>query len=355
MRASLLLLVIMLNFSGCAQQHNLQGKAPIPDGLYDSEFPVQATSAALGKISSSVKLVSSLTFYRKYVFAAEDQITKHSLLSRPNLYKQAIVTVTDKHASGTATIVYLQNRKTALLTCAHTVSEPDTVIKYVQNKNGLLTEWVRSVSVKIRQSLNVVDLPGNGSVTVLASDSSLDLALLGADIPLNFFPSIPVFTFPLGKSSELNWGTFVYLFGFPHGKKILTNAIVSHPNRNNAHDFIINATMYNGVSGGIILALRDGYPHFELVGIANALPVQQHLIIRPDPDMEIDTGTLDQPYKGAVFLERKTDIIHGMTFAISAENIRLFFRDNEKKLKQQGYFPGDFPLLYWAVQTEDSK
>ena len=212
---------------------------------------------------------------------------------------------------------------------------------------------IRSISIKIRQSLHVVGIPGSGRVTVVAKDSTLDLALLQRSIPLNLFPPLPVFTNPLGKSKELDWGSFVYLFGFPHGKKVVSNAIVSHPNNNDAHDFIINATMYQGVSGGIIVALRDGPPHFELVGIANALPILQHLVLRPDRNTEITPSTFGQPYQGSVFIERQNEIIQGMTFAISAESILSFFIKNKSLLKDHDITLKDFPFLNQTVPSHE--
>ncbi len=340
-----LIIALVSLFMSCAARQQKQPAVVVADGIYDSEFPQKAVSTYLKKMSSTIRLISSLTFYHEYYFRSDEEMTVTKLKKNPELLKQAASAIVEKPASGTATIIAVKQRKALLLTCAHTIREPDTLVHYFPKEHSKPGNYIRSISIKIRQSMHVVGIPGSGQLTVVAADSILDLALVQRNIPINLTHPLPVFTYPLGKSAELNWGSFVYLFGFPHGKKVVSNAIVSHPNRNPAHDFIINATMYQGVSGGPIIALRDGPPHFELVGIANALPILQHLVVRPDPDTEITSSTFGQPYRGSVFIERQNEIIQGMTFAISAESIRLFFKKNQNLLEAMDVTPNDFAFL----------
>ena len=350
---SLLYILLLSILTACTSQQQLQTDTRVADHLYDSEFPNRSVSTYLREMGSTIRLSSSLTFYREYYFNEQAHITLRTLKENPAVYNQAASAIIEKPASGTAAIVAVKKNKALLLTCAHTVYEPDTVIQYYDTGLSKKQHAIRSISIKIRQSLHVVGIPGSGRVTVVAKDSTLDLALLQRIIPLNLFPPLPVFTYSLGKSKELDWGSFVYLFGFPHGKKVVSNAVVSHPNNNDAHDFIINATMYQGVSGGIIVALRDGPPHFELVGIANALPILQHLVLRPDRNTEITPSTFGQPYQGSVFIERQNEIIQGMTFAISAESILSFFKKNKSLLKDHDITLKDFPFLNQTVPSHE--
>ncbi len=340
-----LIILLVFVFMSCAARQQRQSVTNGADGLYDSEFPQKAVSTYLKKMSSTIRLISSLTFYHEYYFPSDEKMTLTKLKRNPALLKQAASAIIEKPASGTGTIIAVKQRSILLLTCAHTIHEPDTLVHYFLKEHSMPGKHIRSISFKIRQSMHVVGIPGSGQLTVVATDSSLDLALVQRNIPINLARPLPVFTYPLGNSAELEWGSFVYLFGFPHGKKVVSNAIVSHPNRNIAYDFIVNATMYQGVSGGPIVALRDGPPHFELVGIANALPILQHLVVRPDPGTEITPATFGQPYLGSVFIERQNEIIQGMTFAISAESIRLFFEKNQSVLEAMDLKLNDFAFL----------
>ena len=105
--------------------------------------------------------------------------------------------------------------------------------------------------------MNIITLPGLKNIHILASDKNIDVAIVTATLdPMPIFP-IPVFDYPMGKAEELNWGTFVYVIGFPYGKKLISTAIVSDPRRDKKNGFIIDATMHRGASGGIIVALAE--------------------------------------------------------------------------------------------------
>jgi len=332
-----ILLIAVLLGASCAQRTMQNGLAQANKSGYDSRFPQTSTSPYLKQISESVKLVSSLTFYKKYHFAQTTHI-RFSFLKRFSITQQARSTsVVQAPSSGTATIIYATPRKIALLTCAHIVRSPDTLFTYFKDSNGQNTKFIRSMAVKIRQSLNVIDLPRNKGVTVLAQDAQNDLALLGVQFKTFAGTPAAVFDYPLGNAAELDWGTFVYLLGFPFGKKVVTSAIISHPNRNARHDFIINSNMYRGISGGIILAIRGGLPHFELVGLANALPVRKNLVLRPNPDLNAEEVIQPEPYSGKIFIDQQVSIVHGLTLAISSETIRRFIRTNLIPLKKRGF------------------
>ena len=330
-------LVISILF-GCGLQRQVVSVSVIQDGRYDSEFPVVPTSDQLKQISATVKLISSLTFYSKYFFSQSTQLTVQDLYDKTFHMKANSRAVVEMPASGTGTIIYADSEKLALLTCAHTIYAPDTIITYFQDAKGHPTIYVESIAVKVRQTINVIGLPNGEKIEVLANDTENDIAILGRRLKSVPKIPIPIFSYPWGVSNDLEWGTFVYMFGFPHGKQIVTNAMVSHPNRNEEHDFIINATMFKGVSGGPIIAIRDGAPNFELIGIANALSANQKIAIRPNPDIEKDSINPTQAYQGDLFLEREYSIIHGLTFAISMESIKNFMREYKNVLEEQGYF-----------------
>lgn len=338
MRILLFGLFILSGLSGCiSQEKTVVTGSRILDGKYDSEFPTSPASEELNNIIASVKLINSLTFYKQYFFALSDSITLTSVETSSFKQKALSSLITEKPASGSALIIYADAKKAALLTCAHTVFEPDTVVRNFQTAKGQPLPFIQRISIKIRQQLSIIGLPRGGQVKVEALDRKSDLAILSKSIaPQAGLPPI-VFSHPLGSAAELDWGTFVYLIGFPHGKKMISTSIVSSPNRNKRNDFIINSTMYKGVSGGIILALRDGVPNFELVGLANALPARSGIKLQPEADINSKTLNPSQPYTGTIYLNREVSIIPGITYTISVETIKEFIEKNKKQLLEKGF------------------
>ncbi len=338
MRILLFSLLILFGISGCiSQEKTVVTGGRVLDGKYDSEFPSAPASKELNKVLASVKLINSLTFYKQFFFALSDSITGTTIDAGNFTQKASSSLITEKPASGSALIIYADAKKTALLTCAHTVFEPDTVIRYFQTAKGQPLPFIQRVDIKLRQQLNIIGLPRGGEVQIEALDRKADLAILSKSIaPQAGLPPI-VFNYPFGSAAELDWGTFVYLIGFPHGKKMITTSIVSSPNRNKRHDFIINSTMYQGVSGGIILALRDGIPNFELVGLANALPAKSGIKLQPESNINSKTVNPSQPYTGTIYLNREVSIIPGITYTISVETVKKFIGQNKEQLQKKGF------------------
>ncbi len=330
----------LMLFLGCVSHIDRNGSLVlVQDGKYDSEYPGTPTSKALVSISKSVYQISSLTFYRQFYFNQGQQITRELILEKniplqPLAYFSQIV---EKPTAGTGTVISYQNNRIVVLTCAHIISAPDTLIQFFRDSNGNETPFIERVNIKLRQSLNVIGLPVVDDLEVIAIDQEVDLALIGAKISIHPKKLPSVFNYPLGQSDELEMGVFVYLFGFPHGKKMVLSSIVSAP-VNEKKYFIVNATMHNGISGGLVLALRDGVPHFELVGIINALSAFHQVVLRPEPGITAEDIMPSQPYSGNVYLVEQAQIIDGISFAIPAETIKSFLERQRKSLEGKSYF-----------------
>jgi len=191
--------------------------------------------------------------------------------------------------------------------------------------------------VKERQSNYAASIPGVHNLEILAFDKGSDLAVLGQKISGQPVYNVSVFQYPFGKAKELEWGDFVYLFGYPAGHQIITKGIVSSPNRDKNGSFLTDAIFNKGFSGGIILGIRDGVPNFELVGMATLVPARQQYYITPVKEGEILDFEQNVPFKGDVYVESRTDIIYGIAPAISVECIAWFLEKNQQKLLEMGY------------------
>jgi S1-C subfamily serine protease len=127
------------------------------------------------------------------------------------------------------------------------------------------------------------------------------------------------------------------------GHKMITKGIVSSPNKDKKGSFLTDAPFNRGFSGGAVLAIRDGVPNFELVGLAKSVSAISSYVLTPSKEYDqslYDPGT---PYTGDVFVDQKTDIRYGITSVISTETIKEFFDRNEQAFKDKGY---DFKYLF---------
>jgi hypothetical protein len=307
------------------------------DGRYDSEFPYKSSSKQLEEITRSIKLLNSIAFYESYLFEESKKITIHDI-NRIDFEKTAAEKIFyNNTASGTATIFHEDQGYVALLSVAHIVCFPDTIISYFLNSDNTLSQYIQSISIKNRQSNYVPDLPGGGELEIILIDKTIDVAILGYKYYARETVNLPVFRFPWGKSEELEWGSFVYVFGFPMNYKMISKGIVSELAKEK-NTFLIDAVFNRGSSGGIVLAIRDGVPNFELVGIVKSVPADFQFTVRPlfkKGDYNFNPAI---PYRGDVSVEKEQIIRTGITKVIGIETVLDFIRKNFDELRGKGYY-----------------
>lgn len=336
--------LIFLSFIACSSQSVYEKVYPtLSDSKYDSEFPYKSCSKQLEEISRSIKLVTSIAYYTSYVFAEEMKLTSDEI-KNTDLKLKSVKTINyNNTSSGTATVVYSQGRNIALLTCAHVVDFPDTIITYFTKENGILSTFIQSISIKENQDNYVPEIPERGYVDILVMDRKNDIALIGKTLKsVNSNFNIPEFSYPNGKAAELEWGDFVYVFGYPMNYKMISKALVSSPDHIKGYSFLIDAVFNRGFSGGIVLAIRDGVPNFELVGMVRSVPAESEFVVKPlvnERDVELNPQL---PYKGDVTIEKRQAIKFGITKVIGIEAIIDFFNDNRGEIERRGFFLSKF-------------
>ncbi|MGE5430451.1 MAG: S1 family peptidase [Syntrophomonadaceae bacterium] len=312
------------------------------DGRYDSEFPNKNCSKQLEEISESIKLINSVAYYRTIYFSKESHLQKSALNSVSIKKYGTRVEYMDNTASGTATVIYSNFNRVAVMTCAHVVNFEDTLYSFFKAPGGGASSFVQSISIKERQANYIADFPDDGELDIINIDSNVDVAILGMEFRHQPEEKIKVFSYPLGQAKDLEWGSFVYIFGYPMGYKTLTKAIVSSPNRDKTGSFIIDAVFNRGFSGGIILAVRDGIPNFELVGMIKALFADYEYVVRPSKDYDLDQYDPLVPYNKDLYVERRMNIKYGLSKAIPIESIKKYFTDHESLFYSRGYNFNDF-------------
>ncbi len=340
----LLILIFGLGIitSGCNRQVVQTSSTSIIDGRYDLAFPFGGNADALKEILKSVKLINATAYYQSYLFPLSAKVTNADI--NPKMLKEGgyETSVFNDFAVGTATIIYNQNRRIAVLTCDHVVNFADTLVTYYKMAENSNYQYIHRISFKKRERFFIADMRQGDAFEVIASDPDLDLAVLGKE--LLFPPSnISVFDYPLGHAEELEWGNLLYLIGFPSGKKMITTGIVSDPNRNSNHGFLVDALFNRGFSGGIALAIRDGYPNFELVGVVNAVSAENEVVLVPN---EFKNGysdlPLNTPYEGDIFASNRKKINYGISFGISIESIRNFLDSHRLELENRAFQVDNF-------------
>ncbi|MCF6268660.1 MAG: trypsin-like peptidase domain-containing protein [Melioribacteraceae bacterium] len=329
---TLLFLSTTFVFISCTSTENTQS-GPIVDE-YTTIFPNNDVADELELISKSIRLINNLTFYKTYTFL-DSSITDENLTDFDLLERAILKNTISKTSSGTGTIINISGNKVALLTAAHIVSYPDTIVAYY-SVNGRRSKYIESILYKERQKI-YSDLPGGGMLKIIAKDDRNDIAIVGNAFntitPIRF----PVFDFIFGNAKELKWGSFVYLLGFPMHHKMVTSGIVSNPNYNGTGNFLVDAPINRGSSGGLVLAIRGTAPNFELVGIVSSVPAEKRTILTPNnPSRDITflTGTI---YRGEMTIEKLDGIKYGIGKIVSSEKIKTFIKENEAELINNGY------------------
>lgn len=306
------------------------------DGKYDSEFPYRNSSSQLEEISNSVRMINSIAFYTSYVFPENSRYLRREVTAM-EFKKKAVQEVSfTRTASGTATVIDVTSGAVVLLTVAHVVSFPDTLFSYFVNSDGSTSSFVQSISIKTRQTNYIPNLPDNGELDVIAKDRVLDVALLGRKFDVKDIIGIHPFMYPWGTSTELEWGSFVYVFGFPMNYKMISKGIVSSPNKDKS-TFLIDAVFNRGSSGGIVLGIRDGVPNFELVGLVRSVPAEYEQSLRPfakDNDFEFNPMI---PYKGEIYVERQQVLRTGITKVLGIEVIKEFIEKSKQQILDKGF------------------
>ena len=332
----LILIIGLILFNSCARKIYEVTYPTLLDGKYDSEFPYRSSSKQLEEIGASVKMLSVIAFYKNNIIAEYAILTEAGLSDAIIETNTIEITRSNTSASGTATIINYTERRIALLTCAHIIDFPDTVISYHMSDDSN-NSFIKNIAVKERQINYISDLPEGGDIDIVFMDSELDIAIVGKQLTHEPDFPIKVLEYPFGKAGELEWGSFVYLMGFPVGHKMITKGIVSSPRMDRNTAFMIDAPFNRGSSGGIVLAIRDGIPNFELVGLANSVSATTNYLLAPEDDIDYAEWDKDVPYKGQMYLRQQESIRYGVTHIIAIEAIIKTLKKNHKKLLAQGY------------------
>lgn len=325
----LLFLVIIITIS-CKQTELISRQSAIQDGKYDSGLNGKSIGVSIENISRSVKKLDILTFYQIWKFPKDSTYTKTFFLKNSPEKFAISSNVINESGAGTAIIVYYDKLLAGFLTCAHVVNYPDTVYTYFdENKN-----MVKSLAVIIRQQIFISGTPDGSEVEVIAFNIDKDLAFLKKEINNNV-NEIQTIDFKVGSTSKLEWGSEVYILGYPLGKLMLTKGVVSI-DKSVKKRFLSDATYNRGISGSPVFAVLDGSENIEWIGMASSASAQTFRYLSPQ-DINTENILDKSVYYGEVFIDEKLLINYGVTYSIPIEEIITFIARNKSKLRNSGY------------------
>ncbi|MGM0589850.1 MAG: S1 family peptidase [Bacteroidota bacterium] len=334
MRSWLLLGLASLFLIQC--NYNPYRGTDVNERRYLSAFPQRNTSKALQDAFGPIKKINSIAYYDFFTIDPELRLTRKEINQYPLEQIKANKTFVTQSSAGTATIISTNYRSLALLTCDHVVSKPDTTYQYHLDETGKQTKYVKSVSVKTNQQNLIYGFPELGSFKIIANDPSKDIALLSVNIDSFENLELDIFNLPTGQPEKLEWGTFVYILGYPKGFKMVTRGIVSNPNDVTRGSYMLDALFNPGISGGMILALRGTDQHFEWVGMARSTQITTKKVLTPDPQ-NLNDLQLYTPYSGTPYVDNINSINYGVTRPISVTDIKNFLLDIETELRDAGF------------------
>jgi hypothetical protein len=325
--------------AGCAAPVQMDGA---PQAYYQTAFPRTDTSERLERILSSVARISVTTGYETFLFPADAPPSPTAPIDDALLAQAVDTAFTRRTRMATAVLVARQGRALTLLTVNHAVHAPDTVIQYYERSGGGQAggsnrQGIRSVAILRDHVQWLIDLPDLTPFQVLARDPSNDLALLGARTPAGTSSGqLPVLPVAPGRPDRLSWGSFVYVIGYPGGFPMVGRGIVSDPEGRVSGSFVTDGLWNEGMSGGLILAVRGDDESLEWVGTARAAAAELERRLGPVHGAE-ETLAPWEPYEGPVFLEEVRRIRYGITLSVSVDTTRRFVDEHRGVLQQEGF------------------
>jgi S1-C subfamily serine protease len=323
--------VFLVLFQSCLSTQSGTGdNSVITDNKYDSEFSNKSVSDDIERVSLAVHKLNVVAFYMTYEFPPGAMPDK-SMLNEGNLILKASSTnMNTQSVAGTATVVYNNNLLLGMLTCNHIVDFPDTVVAWYRSR----VQGIRAIAVKVKQNNFVLGLPDGDEVKIVAVDKRNDIAFLKQRIEMTG-SAIKVLNYPLGKVRDLDWGSRVFIVGYPLGNLMVTTAIVSKPRSNNSSKFLTDAVFNQGISGSPVLAIRDGVPNFELVGMAASTSAKSIYFLKPADEDQFSNNA--EVYHGDVVVSSERVINYGVTYSVTIDEIRRFLRSNKELLESEGF------------------
>jgi len=318
--------IVLIFLPSCKQTESVALDA----GYYYNGQNNKRVAQSVKNVLKSVNKLDVIAFYKTWYFPENTLFTK-SFISKSKTDNLALeVKVTNKSTSGTVTTIYSSGGLVGFITCAHILDYPDSVITYYDDNHKM----VKSLSVKVKHQTFITGINSGSPVEIVMMDTKKDLAFLKKEINREDKNLVPLDT-EIGSTNKFEWGTEVYILGYPQGNLMLTKGNVSIDN-NIGKRFLSDAIFNKGISGSPVFALNNRSNNFDWVGIASSASAKTITYLRPEQE-NTKTVMAQNQYYGNSIIDEKILINYGITYSISMEEIIIFIARNKSLLREAGF------------------
>lgn len=340
-RSPLVLIITLLNLWNCSGAR--QSSSP-----HDSLMFSAKVQASLRTVVQSVVGVAAIFSYRNEIFNHQlrnGQLVPDStsptgyLLIPPDKKQNAREQETQK-VNGVGLIIYRDEQRAAILTSAHILMKPDTIISYYRDSLGRLTGVLQARAIKTSATFFAIG-QANQFLTaeIIHADTKSDLALL----LVTTTPALGiVFPYELAYDHPVDWGDFTYVIGYPREVRQITSGLVSRIS--NPGTFVLDVVARHGYSGGPVFVVRPERG-LALTGIVRGVPVNKLAYVAPPAGAPASGQILIKEDLQGLSAQEIDLIDYGTTYAINAEVLGKFLKGSVRMLERSGiildakYFP----------------
>lgn len=302
---------------------------------YTTAFPQRDISAQLEQAHRSILRIVTTDFYNTYTFE-ENFVTLADIKTNNPKDIATQFFSTEESTAGTSIVLRYNDDKVLLITCDHVVSSPDTTVAYFEGENIPNNTYVKSISIKQRENKLIFTSHQLHNFDVIARNSRTDLALLVAELEDQMEPVPRPLDFSLGKSENMQMGSFLYVLGYPRGYPIVTRGLASTSDNLSSRFFITDALFNPGISGGLVLASNDNFESLQWTGMARSATASKEDVLIPQPDSD-RYSQVAKPYPDTAFVQKKTRINYGITQTIPINTIKKFLAEHQSEISRNGF------------------
>jgi hypothetical protein len=302
----------------------------VSNPLYEFE---EAKLNTFNELERSILKLTCSAFYEDYYYAPPTKLSGDSVSQESLLTEKKFTT---NSVAGTGLLVMQAANKILILSCYHVFDFEDSLETYYFDKNKKITKYLESRSIKYGQTIYVTHK--NGAISqgkIITKDEGMDIALIETQAAENALSEIP-FQGTFSKASKLKLGQEVFMLGFPKGYFMITRGLASPSKYKDK--FLVDASFNRGFSGGVTIMFDDRTGDYQYVGMANSTAYDSQIALGPSDTIINLESYKSIPYQGDIYIKELQMINYGITFVISGEVITDFFKMEEYKLKQSGYY-----------------
>lgn len=329
---------ILILFAGCGSASQTT-RSYGDDAWYVNGLGPASVHDQISEGFMSVRRIQNNTIYRSYLFPG-DSVIRAADLHEMDLEAGGIQTSVDTHSNaGTATVIFNNDSRALLLTAAHAVNQPDTLLHFSEAQEGEQEDRLEAISVKISENRFVITDFGIVTLEVLGSDTVKDLALLVTTSGYESRDQLQVLNIAAADYSQVEWGSKIFAMGYPRGVQMVSAGVLSltnHPHRTLLADLNIN----RGFSGGIVCTVNAGTGELEWAGMITSAMGENLTYLVPEK-AQLSEYTPEMVYEGDAYIENHRVIHYGIGYGVSIDDIQNFIRENESQLMGHGILATD--------------